>query len=212
MYDHLIKNKNNSKIPNIYDEIHESLDDKFQYKMFTDLHLTLDDLYFIKRYVLPQKITRQHYNDIVYGNDPIYHKVIVSNDTDKIVRVNKVILRYKNRYINVSGLRTIVVNHSDFKCAVCGSPITEGRLFCFKDDYPEDVDKLSLIWSIAYIATLNGGGKRFMTKDHFVPKAKRGANNIRNMVSMCSLCNNRKADYDLLMKVNNNPYIQNYEI
>lgn len=198
---------NDSRIPNIYDEIHESLNDHFQDRMFVDLDLDMNDLYTIKKYILPEKISRKHYNDIMNDKNSLYHSVLTSNRSNNMVKVNKVILKYKNRLIKVSSMRTVLINQSDFKCSVCGSPITEGKLFCFKDNYPEDVDRSALIWSVAYIVTLNGGGKRIMTKDHFIPKAKHGANNIRNMIPMCSLCNNRKADYDLIMRVKDNPYI-----
>jgi 5-methylcytosine-specific restriction endonuclease McrA len=40
------------------------------------------------------------------------------------------------------------------------------------------------------------GNEVLMTKDHIIPKAKGGANNIANYQTMCTICNGLKQDSD----------------
>jgi 5-methylcytosine-specific restriction endonuclease McrA len=37
----------------------------------------------------------------------------------------------------------------------------------------------------------------FLTRDHIIPECKGGKNTWENLVTACSTCNNKKADYDL---------------
>lgn len=37
----------------------------------------------------------------------------------------------------------------------------------------------------------------FLTRDHIIPECKGGQNTWENLVTACSTCNNKKADYDL---------------
>lgn len=72
-------------------------------------------------------------------------------------------------------------------CVSCG---LKGEKFLL-EQHPEDLSPHFNFYAV------ENGQLVLMTKDHVVPKSKGGKDKIDNFVTMCSICNNLKADYEL---------------
>ena len=120
----------------------------------------------------------------------------------------KATINYNGDAIIISSNRLYCIATHEQKCHICGGPIVGGFLSTDKKLYKEKTkNKMSLTWSLGYLVKLEFGAKCFMTVDHYKPKSKGGNDNYSNLVPMCSTCNNRKGDFDLYMRVADNPYL-----
>jgi hypothetical protein len=75
-----------------------------------------------------------------------------------------------------------------FKGVRCKGCRNRGRYFI------KEYDEESGSYYLSLYALDKEGKHRLMTKDHIIPKSKKGRNNLRNYQPMCTVCNSRKAD------------------
>jgi len=86
---------------------------------------------------------------------------------------------------NYTSQRLRLFKEKGLTCVTCG---IEGSVYIFETHNLETVPHLNLY-------ALNGDNKLvLMTKDHIQPKSKGGANAHENYATMCSPCNEAKAD------------------
>lgn len=75
------------------------------------------------------------------------------------------------------------------KCAKCGL-----KAKFFAREREKGKKKRHQKWHLALYGITNSGQEVKMTKDHIVPKAKGGKNNINNYQVLCYDCNQKKSD------------------
>jgi len=89
-----------------------------------------------------------------------------------------------NRY-NAKSQRYILFKSKGTDCVSCG---LVGRYFR-KERHPTDIHFHLNLYGIDHL-----GHEVLITKDHIVPRAQKGGNNLNNYQTMCTVCNMHKAD------------------
>lgn len=93
-------------------------------------------------------------------------------------------INFHGDMIHIRVPRMLVFRYHGIKCVRCGML---GAFFA-KEQYGENEPHLNLYGFDKY------GDEILMNKDHIKPKSKGGINHLYNMLPMCSVCNNNKAD------------------
>ena len=195
-------------IPRIYDAKFEEKDEQFPKFLKVNKYLNLDDVNAISKFALPSfiKFNDYHFFEEKFNSIP-FHTV----ETRKVSKYGmqvKATVDYNGDIIRISSDKLYCIATHAPKCHICGGPIIGGFLSTDKKYYQQKVGtKLSAVWSVGHLVKLEFGAKCFMTIDHYKPKSKGGNDNYSNLVPMCSTCNNRKGDFDLYIRVVDNPYL-----
>jgi len=95
----------------------------------------------------------------------------------------------KSYEVRMNSQRYFVFKSSPF-CASCG---VEGVKMILDLNYGDLSPHFNLYAE-------ENGRLLLMSKDHIIPKSKGGADKLDNYVTMCSVCNNLKGDYELTLQ------------
>lgn len=132
-----------------------------------------------------QKMIRKE----IYTIEDVLAKRDVYSDGETSYKKKKSSLKvnFDGDIINMGSLRYQTFAEKGVKCAYCG---VEGRYFA-KEKHP---NSNSVSYHFNLYAIDDNGDEILMTKDHILPKSKGGLDNIDNMQTMCTLCNQQKKD------------------
>lgn len=116
----------------------------------------------------------------IYSIEAVLEKVVPPG-TPK----NESKVEFDGDLIKMNSHRYDLFKHKGVKCVCCG---IEGKYFV--KERPAGTD--SFHFNLYAVDML--GNEVLMTKDHIIPKSKRGRNHLSNYQTMCAPCNVAKGD------------------
>ena len=112
----------------------------------------------------------------IYSIDAVLSKITRKGEPRKV--------DFDGDLINMDSQRYELFEAKGITCASCG---IEGKFFAKEKDRASYGYHFNL-YAVKY------GEDVLMTKDHIIPKSKGGKNELSNYQTMCTYCNNEKAD------------------
>lgn len=112
----------------------------------------------------------------IYSIDTVLSKITRKGEPRKV--------DFDGDLINMDSQRYELFEVKGTTCASCG---IEGKFFA------KEKDRASYGYHFNLYAVKDGKDV-LMTKDHIIPKSKGGKNKLSNYQTMCTYCNNEKAD------------------
>jgi len=94
---------------------------------------------------------------------------------------------YFGQMVKMYSIRYQLFATKGVKCVKCG---IEGKYFAL-EKHPSDKKDT---YHLNLYAVNEKGEEILMTKDHIIPRAKRGTTCLRNLQTMCSPCNGKKSN------------------
>lgn len=108
-----------------------------------------------------------------------------SEDITSYGNRHKLKVEFDGDMVKMSSDRLVLFKHKGVTCVTCG---LEGKFFIKKQGDNDMSPHLNLY------AVGKDGKKVLMTKDHIHPKSKGGKDCLSNYQTMCTHCNEKKAD------------------
>lgn len=147
-----------------------------------DLSQRISDKLVTKRVVRVEKLVKEKHK-IKLGEftpEEVFSKI--SNEPTKI----EFLVDDKKFYVKLNSPRYFVLQKNP-ACIACGLNGTT----MFLEQHPADRAPHFNLYAI------ENGQLVMLTKDHIMPKSKGGPNIIDNYVTLCSICNNIKANFEI---------------